>query len=111
VYLVLTQQLLACAAGDLFDFHAGEGERVRGGDERGGGHHGGGRRGQDLVDQRGLEGSFDAAAHQVTQRDLEHVLTCRFTWWWWWGGGNPEEEKDGMREEQQDKVREKIGAT
>lgn len=46
------------------------------GDEGSWGHHDGGRRRQHLVDQRGLEGSFDAAAHQVAQRDLEHVLAC-----------------------------------
>lgn len=69
-----TEQLLPCAAGYLFDLHAGQGKRVCGGDEGRRGHHGGGRRRQHLVDQRGLEGSLDAAAHQVTQRDLEHVL-------------------------------------
>lgn len=61
---------------------------MRGGDEGSRGYHGGRRRRQHLVDQRGLEGPFDAAADQVTQRDLEHVLTRRFTW---------EEETDGNR--------------
>ena len=49
---------------------------MRGGDEGSWGNHGGGRRRQHLVHQRGLEGAFDAAAHQVTQRDLEDVFTC-----------------------------------
>lgn len=53
---------------------------MRGRDERSRRHHGRGRRRQHLVDQRGLEGSFNAAADQVTQRDLEHMLTCGFTW-------------------------------
>lgn len=47
-----------------------------GGDEGSRRHHGGGRGRQHLVDQRGLEGSFDATADQVTQRDLEHMLAC-----------------------------------
>lgn len=62
-----------------------------GGDEGSWGHHGRGRRRQHLVDQRGFERSFDAAADQVTQRDLEHVFTCCFAW---------EEEMDGERREQ-----------
>lgn len=75
-YFIFTEQLLPCAAGDLLDLHAGQGEGVCGGDEGSGGKHGGGRRGQHLVDQRGLQGSFNAPAHEVTQRDLENVLTC-----------------------------------
>lgn len=45
-----------------------------GGDEGGGRHHGGGRRRQHLVDQRGLQRPFNAAADQVAQGDLENVL-------------------------------------
>lgn len=53
---------------------------MRGGDEGRGGHHGRGRRRQHLVDQRGLEGPLDAAAHQVTQGDLEYVLARCLAW-------------------------------
>lgn len=75
-----TEQLLPCAAGNLFDLHTGQGKWVCGRDKRSWGHHNGGRCCQHLVDQRGLEGSFDAASHQVTQRNLEDVFTCCFTW-------------------------------
>lgn len=52
-----------------------------GGDKRRRGNHGGGGCRHHFVDQRGLQGSFDAAAHQVTERNLEDVLTGCFTWW------------------------------
>lgn len=75
-----TEQLLPCAAGDLFNLHAGQGQRVCGRDKRSWSDHGRGRCRQHLVDQGGLQGPFNAAAHQVTQRNLEDVLTCCFTW-------------------------------
>ena len=68
---------------------------MRGGDEGSWGHHDRGWRRQHLVDQRGLEGSFDAAAHQVTEGDPEDVLACCLTWE---GEGNPQEGRDGEKE-------------
>lgn len=59
-------------------------------DEGSGGHRDRSWRCQHLVDQRGLEGSFNAAAHQVTQRDLEDVFTSSFAW----EVENQEEEKN-----------------
>lgn len=90
-----TEQLLPRAAGYLLDLHAGHWERVCGGDEGSRRHHGGGWRRQHLVDQRGLEGSLDAAADQVTQRDLENVLAGWFAW---------EEEEAGGKKESRERI-------
>lgn len=76
----LTKQLLARAAGNLLDLHARQREGVCGGAEGGRGHHAkGGGGSHHLVDQRGLERPLDAATHQVTQRNLEDMLTSGFT--------------------------------
>lgn len=53
---------------------------MRGGDERSRRRRDRGGRRQHLVDQGGLEGSFDAAANQVAQGDLEYVLTGRLAY-------------------------------
>lgn len=76
----LTEQLLPRAAGYLFNLHAGQRHRVSGRDERSRRRHRRGRCCEHFVDQRRLQRSLDAPAHQITQRNLEDVLTCHFTW-------------------------------
>ena len=67
-----------------------------GGDQGGRGAKDGRRgRGQHLVDQRGLQRSLDAAAHQVAERDLEDVLARQLTW------GARERESKGARTEEE----------
>lgn len=71
----LTEQLFPRAAGNLFDLHARQREGWGG---RDGSTAARGQGGDDLGDQRGLEGPLDAAAHQVAEGDLVDVSAQNF---------------------------------